>query len=77
MDEDTFRKVAGPKAEQVTAGQVAELVAAPAGSRPRIYALWHDQIVSVPSDYYLERYKADAEAYWVSHTTVADLTRKA
>lgn len=78
LTDETFAKVAGhSRPTRLTMDQVIELVKLPSGQRPRVYAYWRDQIVSVPSGHYVERYEGEARAWWLSGTTLADLIRRA
>lgn len=61
-----------PRDTEITREQAAELLKAPSGQRPRIYATWRGQIVKVPSQYYLDKYR-DTDAIWLSGTTLNDL----
>lgn len=61
---------------RITPDEARELLAAPSGSRPRIYGMFEGQIVGIKSVYYLERYPTDD--LWVSGTTtVSDMIRRA
>lgn len=77
LTDEELAKVAVGRYERLTVDQVAELLDAPAGQRPRLYALWHGQIVSVPSTHYLDQYRDEARAWWVSGNTLADLIHRA
>lgn len=49
--------------QTITADEARTILNTPgydAYGRLRIYAVWHNQIVSIKSNYYLDRYEADA-----------------
>lgn len=73
--EADWAKIAGPKAEFISAETARRLVSREPGTRPRVYGFWSGQIVSVLSTYDMDR--RVCERYWLSGTTVADLVRKA
>lgn len=77
LSADDFAKVARPNSERVGLSRVREMMSAPAGERPRVYALWNGQVVAVTSTYYVDRYQDAARAWWIGHTTVQDMIRPA
>lgn len=79
---EQLAKIPAGSHTMVTPGTVAALVDREPTSRPRIYGymergIYAGQIVSIPSAHYLDKYREDLGAAWVSGVTVADLVRKA
>ena len=73
-----FTAVAGhSRPQRVTVADMEQAMSAPSGHRPRAMAYWHDQPVSVKSQYDVDRFRDDARAWWLTGTTMADLIRRA
>lgn len=77
MDTETFHEVAGDTATRLTFAEARELLELPLEQRPRIYCLWHDQIVAPKSTIMLDKYEQDGLAIWTKTTTIHDMIRKA
>lgn len=74
-------KVIG-KGVKVTPSEVAEYMDLPSGSRPRVYAYlcqgdYAGQTVKITSQFRLDQYLPDAQFFWLSHTTFANLAKPA
>jgi hypothetical protein len=73
-----FAAVAGhTRPARITADDRARAMSAPSGQRPRAMAYWRDQLVSVRSEYDVDRFRGEARAWWLTGTTLADLVRRA
>lgn len=73
--EADWSKIAGPKAEFVSAETARRLVSGEPGTRPRVYGFWSGQIVAIRSTYDMDRLVC--ERHWLSGTTLAVLVKKA
>lgn len=74
-------KVPTPGYTPLTWDELATAVALPVGERPRLYGYLEDgnggQIVTIRSQYDLERFDNLISFAWMSGTTIADLIRRA
>jgi hypothetical protein len=78
LTNDEFHTVAGhTRPERVTVDDMARAMSLPSGHRPRAMAYWRDQLVSIKSQYDVERFREESRAWWLTGTTLADLVRRA